>query len=181
MVMTSIGNSPITDAAPRQSPNRANLIRLLLIIVAIGKVVTSFTSSAVLFDPDPTIPGTSWGGLVISAVIVLSPILAAVALFFAIRGPIARAIIPIGALALLDWLSYVPSLVNHRSEFPTPGFMGVVEIAQFVVLPALVMLAVVLAWRGERLGLAAGLALLPTFVNIAGVIAFGVAVAIYGF
>lgn len=179
--MTSIANSPTADAAPRQSPNRVNLIRLLLLIVAIGKLVTSLTSLTILFDDDPNIPGTSWGGLVVSAVIVLSPFVAAAALFFAIRGPIARAIIPIGTLALLDWLSYVPSLVNHWPEYPSPGFVGVIEVVQMVALPLLVALAIALAWRGERLGLAAALALLPTFVNIAGVIAFGIGVAIYGF
>jgi hypothetical protein len=170
-----------TDAPRRQSTNRANLLRLILIVVAIGKVVSSLSNLVVLLDDDPGVPGTSWGGLVISAAIALGPFLAAAALIFAIRGPITRAIIAIAALALLDWLSYVPSVVKFWSEFPGPGFVGLHGIVQMVVLPILVVTAICLAWRGERIGLAAALALLPTVLNILGVVAFGIGVAIYGF
>jgi hypothetical protein len=179
--MAQVADSQKPDAPSTQSTNRANLIRLILIIVAIGKVVSSLSSLVVLFDNDPGVPGTSWGGLVISATIALGPFLAAAALIFAVRGPIGRAIIAIAALALLDWLSYVPSVIKFWSEFPGPGYVGLHGIVQMVVLPILAVTAIILAWRGARLGLAASLALVPTLVNILGVIAFGIGVAIYGF
>lgn len=175
----------MTDAAETQSrtqsTNRANLIRLVLLIVAIGKVLGALSSLVILFDDDPTIPGTDWGGLVISATIVLSVLFAVAALIFAIRGPIARAIIAIAGLALFDWLSYVPSVVKYWSEFPGPGYAGFMAIVQMMVLPTIAGAAIALAWRGERLGLAAVLALIPTIVFFLSVVAFGIGVAMYGF
>ncbi len=173
--------STVETQSRTQSTNRANLIRLVLLIVAIGKVLGALSTLVILFDDDPTIPGTDLGGLVISATIVLSVLFAVAALIFAIRGPIARAIIAIAGLALLDWLSYVPSVVKYWSDFPGPGFAGSMAIVQMLVLPAIAAAAIVLAWRGERLGLAAILALIPTIVFFLGVIAFGIGVAIYGF
>jgi hypothetical protein len=169
------------DQSRTKATNRANLLRLILIIVAIAKLTSAIGGLTVLFDGDPTVPGTSWGGLVVSAVIALSPLLALAALVFAIRGPIARAIIAIAGLALLDWLSYVPSVIMHWSDFPDPGLAGAVEIVQMVVLPLAAAAGAVLAWRGERLGLAALLALIPTIVFIVGVLTFGISIAIYGF
>jgi hypothetical protein len=158
------------DQSRTKATNRANLLRLILIIVAIAKLTSAIGGLTVLFDGDPTVPGTSWGGLVVSAVIALSPLLALAALVFAIRGPIARA----------DWLSYVPSVIMHWSDFPDPGLAGAVEIVQMVVLPLAAAAGAVLAWRGERLGLAALLALIPTIVFIVGVLTFGISIAIYG-
>jgi hypothetical protein len=168
-------------AKPAQAPVVPNWLRVILLIVAIGKVVTSVTALAILFDDDPGIPGQSLGGLAISATIAVSPILAIIAFVCALRGRIPWAIIAIAGLALLDWLSYVPSVANYWSEFPDPGFVGAVEILQIVVLPLLVATAIVLAWCRERLVLAAALAILPTLVFILGVVAFGIGVALYGF
>jgi hypothetical protein len=170
-----------SEAKPTQAPVIPNWLRVILLIVAIGKVVTSVTALSILFDDDPSIPGQSLGGLAISATIAVSPILAIIAFVCALRGRTSGAIIAIAGLALLDWLSYVPSVANHWSEFPDPGFVGAVEILQIVVLPLLAAVAIVLAWRGERLVLAAALAILPTLVFILGVVAFGIGVALYGF
>jgi hypothetical protein len=119
--------------------------------------------------------------LAISATIALSPILAIIAFVCVLKGRIAGAIMAIAGLALLDWLSYVPSMVIHWPEFPGSGYAGFVGIVQMVVLPLLALAAIGLAWRGERLGLATLLALTPTAVFILGVLAFGIGVAIYGF
>lgn len=169
------------EAMPIRAQPYPNWLRVTVLIVAIGKVVTSVTALAFLFNDDPNIPGQSLEGLAIAATIALSPVLAIVAFVCALRGRITGAIMAIAGLALLDWLSYVPSVASHWSEFPDPGFVGVIEIVQIVVLPLLAASAIVLAWRGERLRLATGLALLPTLVFILGVFAFGIGVAIYGF
>ena len=171
----------LEEARPIRNPAYPTWLRVILLIITIGKVVTAFTALSVLFDNDPDIPGRSLGGLVISAVIALSPILAVAAFIHALRGRIAAAIIAIAALALLDWLSYVPSVANHWSEFPDPGFVGLVEIVQMVVLPLLAAAGIVLAWQGQRLRLATLFAILPTLAYVAGVLAFGMGVAIYGF
>jgi hypothetical protein len=165
--------------APPGAPAYPNWLRVLLLIVTIGKIVSSLTDLAVLFDNDKIF---SWGGgLVIAATIALSPFLAVAAFVYVLRHRFAEAIIAIAGLALLDGLSYVPSIVNFWSEFPDPGYAGIVEIVQMVVAPIVAVVAMILAWRGNRLRLATTLALVPTLIYISGVVAFGIAFAIYGF
>lgn len=97
---------------------------------------------------------------------------------FAVRGQTALAIIAIASVSLLSWVSYLPSVVIHWGS----GELWNVEAAvMLVVLPALALMAVIMASRGRRLVLAAILATLPTIVNILAVIAFAIGVAIYGF
>ncbi len=162
-------------------PRTLRPARLVLLIVAIIEVVGSLTSLVILFDGDPSVPGTSPGGFVITATILLAPPVAIAALALAISGPLGATIISIALLGLLDWVSFVPSVANFWGEFPGSGFGGAHTIVQTIVLPLLGIAAIVLAWRGERLRLAATFAILPTLLNFLGVVAFAIGVAIYGF
>jgi hypothetical protein len=167
-------STDVTAAPPRGAT-------LVLLIVAIVQAVGAFISLFVLFDGDPSIPGTTPGGILISGTIMLAPPVAAVALVLAARGNVAGAVIAVAVLGLLDWLSYWPSIVNFSDEFPGSGFEGVYAILKMIVLPVLGVAAIVLAIRRERLGLAAVFAVLPTLLNAVSVIAFAISVSIYGF
>ncbi len=156
-------------------------LRMVLLIVALIEALSALSNLTVLYAGAPDIPGTSPGGLLISATILLAPIFAVAAFVFAVRDRIGRAIMALAGLVLLDWLSFLPSVANHWQDFPSPGFGGVVEIVMIVVFPALALMAIYLAWRGERPSLATLLALLPTLFNILGVAVFAIGVAIYGF
>lgn len=188
--MHKIGGAPYGDRYVTIEPSATQLpapersyrsIKLLLLIVAVVEVVGSFTNLLVLFDGDPSIPGTSAGGLAITATILLAPAVAVAALIFAVQGALIPAIVTVAMLGLLDWLSFVPSIKQPSELFPSPDFAGAHAIVQMIVLPLLAVAAIVLAWRGERLALAATFAILPTLVNLLGVVAFAIGVGIYGF
>ena len=155
--------------------------RAVLLGVAIFELITSLSGLAVLFGDDPDVPGTTPGGLVISATILLIPLLAIAALVLAWKGQIARAIMAVAGVVLLKWASYLPSLVLHWADFPAGGAAGWFEVAQIALFPLLAIAAIVLAWRNERLGLAAALVAIPTIVDIIGIATFAIAVIMYGF
>lgn len=127
------------------------------------------------------IPGPGLGGLAIKAEIALVPVFAILALVLSLRGRFGAAILSIAAIVALGWLSYLPSHINHWADFPGEGFYGLLVAIHFGVYPLLVLAVAGLVWRGERLGAAAVLVSIPTFIHIAGVVAFATGVAIYGF
>jgi hypothetical protein len=114
-----------------------------------------------------------------SVYLVLTPILAAAALAFAVLRHFARAIYALAALIFAEWLSDLPSIAIHGTEI-TPDFSGLVPFGAYVVMPILGVAAIVLTRRG-RLGLATLAAALPTLAHWAGVIAFTIGIMVYGF
>jgi hypothetical protein len=80
---------------------------------------------------------------------------------------------------LMTWLNYMPSVVLHGLEF---GGIGALQTpAQIIAFPLMGACAIALAARNERLGLAAALVGIPSFIGVFGVIAFAIGVAIHGF
>ena len=138
----------------------------------------SLQALPVLFDNDPSIPGTTPGGLLIAAVIVLSPLAAFSGFVFALKGQIRRAIMGIAGVSLLDWISYFPSFVIHWPDADLLSFPGPFI---FFLLPLCAPVAILLAWQWRWPKLAIALGLAPWLFRAAMVIAFGISVAIYGF
>lgn len=169
------------EHAPAQDSSRSGTMRLVLLLVALVETVSALSNLPVLYFGAPEVPGTSPGGLLISATILLKPIFAVAALLFAARGNISRSVVALAVVVLLDWLSYVPSAAKFWSEFPGQGFGGIVSILLLVIFPLLGVVAIILARQGHRLGLATVLVILPTLLHVLAVVAFGVSVAIYGF
>lgn len=171
----------MTTLNPASGTPPSGRLRFVLVLVALIETVSTLSNLPVLYFGAPDVPGTSPGGLLISATILLSPLFAIAALVYAAKGNIRRSIIALAAVVLLGWLSYVPSAAKFWSEFPGPGFGGVVSILVLVIFPLLGIAAIILAQRGDKLGLATGLVILPTLLHVLAVVAFGVSVAIYGF
>jgi hypothetical protein len=168
--MAEPGQPPTSFAAP-------NWLRIALVVVAAFQTLGSLQYLPVLFSDDSTVSGTTPGGLLITSVIVLSPIVAVSGFVFALKGQIRRAIMAIAGVSLLDWISYFPTFANHWDasllEFPGPFV--------FFVLPACAPVALFLAWRWQWPKLAIALGLAPWVFRAAMVIVFGISVAIYGF
>jgi hypothetical protein len=112
--------------------------------------------------------------------LAISPLLAGTALFFAARGNIRYAVFALAALTLAGWLlDSLPTIVIHGFK-PSLDFDGIEEFVFYLVLPVIAVTAILLASKGQRLGLAALLACLPALYKWASVAAFFVMLLIYG-
>jgi hypothetical protein len=168
-------------AGPTPATTPLDKAALLIRVVAALQLIGSLSSVPILFGDMSDIPGPGWGGWAVTAEIALVPVFAVLALVLSLRGRLGAAILSLAAIVALGWLSYLPSHINHWADFPGEGFYGLLVAMHFGAYPLLVLAVAGLVWRGERLGLAAVLVSIPTFIHIAGVVAFATGVAIYGF
>jgi hypothetical protein len=169
------------NATAPQTAQPSKWLRTYLIVIAVVEGLEGLFKIPLLLSGDPDVPGKGWGGWAVSCELALTFPFAMIALFFLIKGDIRRAIAFVAGIGLLHWISLVPSLVNHPAEFPGSGFMGLFQVAQMMVFPLLMLMAIALCWKNQRLTLAGILASLPTIANWLGIVAFGIGVAIYGF
>jgi hypothetical protein len=161
--------------------------RLLLIIAAMIELLGGLQGLPVLLGDTSEVPGHDLGGAIVTAHIVLQPILALVVLLFAIRGNIPYALLALALNTVMTWMSYVPSLQLHGISFAgnlgSPGeiFASALLAWEIFLAPATALIVAALVLINKRLTWATLLAVLPTFVGALSVIAFGISVAIYGF
>ncbi len=175
--MNSITTVP--DAAAPIRPPRLLGLYLLLIIVAAIEAFDGLSHAPMLFGDMSRIPGPGIGGAIIKAYVASHPVLALAALAFATVGWLRYAVMVLGVLVLMNWLNYMPSVVLHGLDFD--GASAFQTPLQIIAFPLMGASAIVLAARGQRLGLATMLVSIPTLFNVAAVIAFGVGVFLYGF
>ena len=168
-----------TAGAPAQQPRRWP--GLLLLIVAIIELMGGIGALPILAGNLDEIPGPGLGGKIIIATIILRPIVAAVALFFLVRGNLWGALVSIAIVILVGGISYLPSIQLHGLELQGDGVGGLFTVALIILPPILVLAIAALALTGSHLKLATILAVLPTLISILSVVAFGIGVAVYGF
>jgi len=115
------------------------------------------------------------------AELALAPVIAGAALIYAALGNVRRAILALAALEITTWLlEDVWSIPIHGLEL-SGNFGGMLALFQHFVFPAAALASATLAFKNRRLALAGLLVSVPTIVNWAGVVAFTVAVMVYGF
>jgi hypothetical protein len=167
----------MVETGPRDFP-LPGWMRLALVIIAGFQTIGSLNTLPVLFAGDPNIPGTTPGGLLISATILISPFLALAGFVWALKRELARAVMAVAGVSLLDWISYFPSFVTH---WPDQTLWTIPGPFIFFVLPVCAPAAIVLAWRRQWPKLAFTLGVAPWIFRAALVIAFATSVMIYGF
>lgn len=168
MTQTNMAGALPTEMAPRWP-------RILLIAAAAVELVSNLPYVAVLFGDTSQMVGATM------VKIALAPLVAFAALFFAVRGSVAHALLALAALILLTWASFVPAF---RLNPPTleNGALGLAFAGyQLVLAPLIAAVVVVLALSGKRPALATLLAVLPTLLGVLAVAAFAINIAIYGF
>jgi hypothetical protein len=171
---TMSGAPPVPVRAPRLLG-----LYLLLIIIAAIEAFDGLSHAPILFGDMSEIPGPGLGGAIIKAYIAVHPLLALAALAFAIIGRLRYAVMALGALVLMNWLNYMPSVVLHGFDFG--GVSAFQTPMQVIAFPLMGACAVALAARNQRLGLATLLVSIPTLSGVLAVIAFGISVFFYGF
>ncbi|MCK1642717.1 hypothetical protein IVA95_35495 [Bradyrhizobium sp. 157] len=183
--MTSATTLNDEAAAPIRPPRLLGLYLFLIIMAAI-EAFEGLSHLPMLFGDMSEIPGPGVGGAVIKAYVFSHPVLALAALGFATVGRLHYAVIALGALVLMNWLNYMPSVVRHGFDFS--GISAFQIPVQIVAFPLMAACAIALAACKERLGLATLLVSIPTLidvltvvVNMLGVIVFAIGIMIYGF
>ena len=113
--------------------------------------------------------------------LALAPLIAGAALVFAGMGNLRRAILALALLVVVGWLlDGLPSIAIHGLTL-TFNFAGLEELSHYFLFPASALAGAALALKDQRLGLAGLLVSVPTLLNWAGVVAFTVAIMMYGF
>lgn len=166
--------------APAASAPRHLGLRAVLVIAALFEAAQALPDVPMLFGDMSEIPGPGFGGFLIKAYMATHAPLALAALLFAAIGNVRYAIIALGAVVMMTWLNWMPSVVRHGLKFA--GLYGSLqEAAQIIAFPLMAACAIAYAARGRRLGIATALVSIPTFWFWLGVIAFAIGVSIYGF
>ena len=156
--------------------------RLLLIIAAAIELIGGLRDLPILLGDLSQVPGLDFGGAVNIAKIVLQPILAFLALALAIRRRMMDALLAMAAIIALTWLSFLPSVAIQGLGLTAGGigFTAALLVFQVFLAPA-IALAVALLALARHWTPACVLAVVPTFIGVACVVAFAVDVAIHGF
>jgi len=113
--------------------------------------------------------------------LALAPLVAGAALVFAGMGNLRRAILALALLTLVGWvLEGLPSIAIHGVRLAL-DFGGLEEFSHYFVYPAAALAGAALALKDRRLPLAGLLVSVPTLLNWTGVVAFTIAILMYGF
>ena len=169
---------PPTVPAPA-APRHLGL-RSVLFVAAAMEAYDALSNVFILFGDMSEIPGPGFGGFLIKAHLAAHAPLALAALVFAAIGNVRYAIIALGAVVMMTWLNYMPSVVRFGLGFDN-FYTTVQGTAQIIGFPLMGACGIAYAARGQRLGIATALVSLPTFWFWLGVIAFAIGVSIYGF
>jgi hypothetical protein len=176
--MTSATTLNDAAPAPARAPRLLGLY-LLLILIAAVEAIDGLSHLPALFGDASQIPGSGLSGAIVKTYIASHPVLALAALAFATVGRLRYAIMALGALVLMAWLNFMPSVVLHGLDFN--GVSAFETPVRIIAFPLMAACAIALAARGRRLGLATLLVGIPTLYGVFAVIAFGIGIFLYGF
>ncbi len=176
--MTSATPVTADTIAPAPAPRLIGL-RIVLIFLAVIEAYFGFSDMPALFGDMSHIPGGLGGGLV-KAHLAAHPVLATAALVFAAMGRVSHAIIALGTVIIMTWLSDMPSIVARGFEIRST-FSFVETTARIIGFPLIAACAIAYAAHNEHLGRATSLVAIPTLFNIVLLVGFIVSVVKYGF
>ncbi len=169
-------------SADIQTPSQpVGTLRIVIIVLALIAVCIALSGLSV-FAYLAEFTGNGWAQWVRMIGRAILPFLAVLALVFAIRGDLCRAIMALAAIIIVGFFTdTVPFVITHGLEFASRGFTSLQLFATMIVFPLLAVVAFVLAHRNDRLALATLFVSLPPLASIPGLIALAISVAIYGF
>ncbi len=173
-------STTLPPAIPAPAASRHPGLRAVLIIAALFEAFQALPSVPILFGDLSEIPGPGFGGFLIKAHIAAHAPLALTALGFAAVGNLRYAIIALGAVVMMTWLNYMPSVVRDGLGFGS-YYSTLQGMAQIIAFPLMGACGIACAARNQRLGMATTLVSIPTFFLMLGVIAFAISVGLYGF
>ena len=174
VIADSAAPEPTSMPAPQMLGLRAVLIILALIEAGLG------LSDAPTLLGDMSHIGSGIGAGLVKAHLAAHPVLAIAAIVFAAMGRARHAIIALGTIIIMAWLSDMPSVVAHGLEFRS-AFGAVETIAKIIAFPLAAACAIAYAAHNEHLGRATFLVAVPTLFNVVLIVGFAISVMIHGF
>jgi hypothetical protein len=168
---------PATDAEWLKRPGlSAALIAIALIelLWALADLPNLFGGVSNLFGD---VPRSALAVPITTARLVCHPLLAIAALVLAATGRLRHAIVALGGIVIMTWLNHLPWLGRLNLE-ETRDLQWAVK--QIVAFPLMTVVAVLLAARDTRLGLAIALVSIPTVNNLLGLASYVVGIVING-
>jgi hypothetical protein len=158
--------------------------RNILIAVAVLELLAVlwdflFGRMSILFRDrwEPVEPGIA--DVLAKAYVACHPFLALAALALAATGRVRHAIVALGAVEMMRWLNYMPSVMQNGLRLDD-GFDIQWTAAQIFVFPLIAACGIALAVRDERPGLATALISIPTLYNLTGFTVYTLWVLING-
>jgi hypothetical protein len=172
--MTAMAN---TDTAP---PHR--WLRVVLVLIAALEFLDALSGVQNIFtDYHRPTAFLRFAQTLTSIKLALAPVIAGAALIYAALSNVRHAILALAALEITTWLlEDVWSIPIHGLEL-SADYGGMLAFFHHFVFPAAALAGAALAFKDRQLPLAGLLVSVPTIVNWAGVVAFTVAVMMYGF
>jgi hypothetical protein len=169
------GLIPHMQSSPSQAIHKMQedfWLHCLLIVVALLEGVKAILDLPLIIDrpnllygPWGVMPAT-WTGIILAKLNVIShPLLVIAALMFPLSGKLREALIALGAITVVSWLSILPVMLQDEMTlrgFWTGWWAIQWSIAQVFVFPALAGIAIALAVLTSRTMLSAVLIAIPT-------------------
>ncbi|HEX7790503.1 MAG TPA: hypothetical protein VF467_08280 [Afipia sp.] len=175
-------NTHLPTAADPASPApalRLMGLRIVLIIMAAIEMFQGISSAPVLFG-DMSHIGSGIGAGLVKAHLAAHPLLAIAAIVFAAMGRVRHAIVALGAIIIMTWLSDMPSVVLHGLEFKS-AFSTIETMSKIIAFPLMAACAIAYAAHDEHLGRATLLVSIPTLFGVVMIVGFAIGVMMYGF
>jgi hypothetical protein len=167
------------DPAPPAPALRLMGLRIVLIVVAVVEMFQGMSSAPVLFG-DTSHIGSGIGAGLVKAHLAAHPVLAVAAIMFALLGYVRHAIVALGVIVIMTWLSDMPSVVLHGLEFKS-AFSAVETVAKIIAFPLMAACAIAYAAHNEHLGRATLLVSVPALFGVVMIVGFAIGVMLYGF
>ncbi|MBI5261744.1 MAG: hypothetical protein HY852_08005 [Bradyrhizobium sp.] len=117
-----------------------------------------------LFGDMSRLPKPFPGQFLVEAHIATHPVLALAAILFAATGKVRGAIVALGSIVVIRWVSYLPEAVLYVTAITAPR--EVVTLIGFVLSLLLAACAIACALRNQRLGLATLLLSVAVLFNL---------------
>jgi len=178
--MMEVSSPELNPTMPVTAVPPGSRVWLRILLVAIAAVEGLFGLDEFNGAFDLHNAPLSFGQFVINARLFVHPFFAVAALVLAAGNYLRAAIIVLAAFILLAWLSGLPGIARFGIEWDW-SVVGLSLFAEQLLFPALAAAAIVLAYLDRHLWLGAVFVALPPLNFLVSMVAFTIAVMIYGF
>jgi hypothetical protein len=166
---------PTPSPAPANSASLEPTLRVIVGLIGAIEILNGLTDLSILFGELSKIPA----GFTTLAAIILRPVLAGAALIFALTRRLRYGIAALALWAFVQWASDMPS--DFSLELGGDALMVGTMAFKTFVQPAFALAAIAAVWFNRYLVAATLAVMLPTVVDIAGLVAFTIGVSLHGF